>query len=165
MIKFDFLKKRTFWRYTWAIILILWLAFIFSNSLSTGDDSKKNSDRVVDVIENTFQKISPNFSISAKFVRKLAHFIEFSVLGALILSYRFLWDTDSRLHVYRTLFFGMLTALIDETLQLSSPGRGSRVSDVWIDFSAILVSIIVYFLILFIIKHIKVVKHHDKSCD
>ena len=154
-MKFDFLKKRSFWRIAWLVAVLLWLAFIFSNSLTPAENSKNQSDGVVKVIEETVRKVDPDFTISPKLVRKLAHFFEFFVLGILVSLYPLLWQTESKIHLYRTLFFGMTTALFDETLQLASPGRGSLVSDVWLDFSAIVSAIIVYSLIHFVINRKK----------
>ena len=150
-----FLKKRSFWRVAWIVALVSWCIFIFANSLTPAEDSKSQSDGVVKVIEETVQKVDPEFTISPKLVRKLAHFFEFFVLGTLLLLYRNLWKTNATLHLYRTLFFGMAAALFDETLQLTSPGRGSLVADVWLDFSAVVVSATVYSLISCLIKYKK----------
>ena len=42
---------------------------------------------------------------------------------------------------FHVLFYGMTTALIDETIQLFSAGRAARVTDVWIDFGGLCVGL------------------------
>lgn len=42
-----------------------------------------------------------------------------------------------------TAFAGLITALMDETIQLFSAGRSSQVTDVWIDFAGCVVGIVV----------------------
>ena len=51
-------------------------------------------------------------------------------------------------HVSWPLFFGLLTAVIDETIQLYVPGRSSSVKDVLLDFSGVLTGLFIALLIL-----------------
>ena len=45
-------------------------------------------------------------------------------------------------HVSWPALLGVLTALCDETIQLFYAGRGSRVTDVWIDFAGVVTGIL-----------------------
>lgn len=66
-------------------------------------------------------------------IRKLAHFLEYAMIGALFASY-FRKTKSSKLDILVYSLFGVvLIALSDEYLQRFM-GRGSLVSDVWIDF-------------------------------
>ena len=154
-------KKRSVFFWVLTVLSLVWTAFIFSNSLKNADDSLIQSGCIVDFVIDSIlcvpdDKLTVDFAaFVTNFVRKLAHFFEFFVLGTLLLLYRNLWKTNATLHLYRTLFFGMAAALFDETLQLTSPGRGSLVADVWLDFSAVVVSATVYSLISCLIKYKK----------
>ena len=73
------------------------------------------------------------FELTEHFIRKLAHFTEFAVLGALA---GLLFGGRCQ-HLWIGLLFaamtGVATALCDETIQLFVPGRTGQIPDVWID--------------------------------
>ena len=62
-------------------------------------------------------------------IRKLAHFLEFAILGVILCN------------VYAAtgyiLFLGLAVAVSDEYIQLHSPGRSALVTDVILDFSGV----------------------------
>lgn len=45
---------------------------------------------------------------------------------------------------------GLLTAVIDETIQLNVPGRAGMITDVWLDFSGVLTGAVLM-LVAFVI--------------
>ena len=135
-------KSRTYRRGTAVNIILLcltviWLFFLFSNSLKTAADSSDDSGRLLSLLRNIFPGITDHL------VRKAAHFVEFLLLGVLssltvLLRVKmkggklpsaafpaFGWLTS----------FGLLSAIADETLQYFSPGRSPEVIDVVIDFA------------------------------
>ncbi len=63
----------------WILICltVAWLVFIFSNSLKSASDSTEDSNFVLGILSKLFPAITETV------VRKLAHFSEFAVLGAL----------------------------------------------------------------------------------
>ena len=67
-------------------------------------------------------------------MRKLAHFTEFAVLGALLLLLTAAAFRVRLQSVVNCLFFLLLAALTDETIQIFT-GRGPQVQDVWLDFA------------------------------
>lgn len=111
-------------------VLLIWIAFIFTRSLQSTDHSNLESQWVLDLL----QKFCP-FSLSMYVVRKLAHFIEFAVLGMLagLLFGGQCKSLSSGLLL--AALTGVIIALGDETIQLFVPGRTSRVSDVWLDIA------------------------------
>lgn len=124
------MKKRRFY----IVAACAATAFIFSNSLKTASVSTESSNTVIKYLEYILVFFGINIQ-SAKLVhpiRKAAHFTEFFVQGAL-LSGCFGGKYKSRI-VY-ILFSGLLTACTDELIQSFVPGRGSMVSDVFIDFA------------------------------
>jgi VanZ family protein len=127
-------------RIIWIIITILWCVFIFSNSLTPADESSKHSHSVLEVVNDILNLFGIEYLVLHHFIRKVAHFVEFFVLGILLSSSVFLWKLPANNHLLNTAFTGLVIALTDETLQLFVYGRGSKVSDVWIDFSAVVIS-------------------------
>jgi len=123
-----------------AAMSLLWLCFIFSNSLKSADVSSQDSGRLLLFM----QKIFP--SMSDHVLRKLAHFAEFAVLGVLAALTAAFWLKLQRLRssdnapvklfpaVLILAAFGVLCPVIDELLQLFSPGRSTEFLDMLIDF-------------------------------
>ena len=131
------MKKKTKFG-IFLTLTLLWVCFIFTRSLQPGDQSAEESGWVLTMI----QLISPN--ISMHIVRKLAHFTEFAILGALA-SLTQLQATS--VHLTLLLFFGLLCAMADETIQLSISGRNGQVQDVWIDFAGVAAAVILIFVL------------------
>ena len=108
--------------------VLLWIAFIFCRSLQPEDISTLESTWVLTLL----QRLVP-FELTEHFVRKLAHFTEFAVLGVLAGTLfggrcRRLWTG-----LLFAAMIGVVTALCDETIQLFVDGRSSQITDVWID--------------------------------
>ena len=127
-----------------TILLILLIAinltFIWCNSLLDQTQSGQVSSEVTEVIRPILEPIIGEDNYSGGIVRKLAHFVEFGVLGGLLSLLM------NRLHLTRglsrllllpyLLTSGLLAAMIDETIQIYT-NRGSQVLDVWLDFSGV----------------------------
>lgn len=133
-------------RRVYLVLTIAMLCFIWGNSSMSGTASGALSGRFLKYLAPL---LAP-FGSKAEFVlRKLAHFSEFTLLGFL-LSGLTQPETPTPWRT-RPFFLGLAAACIDETIQIYSPGRGSSLLDVWIDFSGItlgvLVSLAVYGLI------------------
>ena len=146
-MNFRFLKRRTFWKIVWIAALLFWCFFILSNSFQSGEKSGESSTRVLKIVETTVKKIDPELSVTEKFVRKSAHFFEYFGLG-ILLSLSPVFIKSRRTTLRHTLFVGLLFAMTDETVQLFSPGREGTLVDVWLDFSAVLLSSLLTFIII-----------------
>lgn len=111
-------------------MIALMLLFIWSNSLAGSEKSNALSGWVVRWLKPL---VDPQGRIPEdKFdygVRKSAHIIEYALLGALLVTASAQAQNRS---VWLLLFFVLLSALIDESIQ-SFTGRTSQVQDVWID--------------------------------
>ncbi len=132
-----------------SVLIALTLGFIWGNSLLPSEISSGISGSVAELVNKIFGAVFPGYSPSAEaggdgLIRKLAHFTEFMVLGIelTVLVYRIL-----RSNIVLPPFCGLLAALCDETIQLFSEGRGSKVSDVWIDFAGVMVGFLLVILI------------------
>ena len=138
------------------LAIVLTMSIIFGNSLKSTAESGEQSDKVVEIVRPV---IDPNHQMSDQeisfVVRKSAHFIEFFVLGleCALLAY----------HISRkltlagcvcSLLWCLLSANTDEFIQ-SFTGRGSKVSDVLIDFSGALTCVALGFALGRAIKFLK----------
>lgn len=109
-------------------------AFIFSNSLKTATVSDASSNVIVEYVKMILMKIGLGID-SARLVypvRKTAHVTEFLLQGMFISG---CFGGKYKGRIIYILFFGLLTACVDELIQSFVPGRGSLVSDVFIDFA------------------------------
>lgn len=130
-------KDRRFW--LWFVLTLLWIGFIFWHSSRSASQSDKESLGLLAYI----QKLLP--WMTHRMLRKLAHFGEFAIAGALLTGTFF---HAKNFILLKPLSFGLLTALCDETIQLFSEGRSSSIKDLWIDFSGVLLGTLFLWLIL-----------------
>lgn len=136
-------------RKVFMILLALNVAFIWGNSTLDGTDSKGLSDRVIAVLVEIFdidytgdREDEPDMNF---LVRKAAHATEFALLG--VLSAALLSGKGQKERGWRcvAVLFGVLVALMDETIQLFH-GRTSSVKDVWLDCAGLLAGILLVVL-------------------
>ena len=130
------------------------MAFIWLNSLQVGIISAKMSGSVTEGLNTLLGKFIDEFYISGYVVRKLAHFLEFAVLGLLFcINFCYVFDikkTDTqkrRSLLWLALPCSVTVAGIDECIQLFVEGRGGSFTDVLIDSSGSLLVIGTFFLI------------------
>ena len=116
------------------------VCFIFSNSMQTGGvDSSSASQAVQDFLQGLLRRLGHPAAaarLTEHMVRKAAHFCEYMLEGFLLLLGVRLFSRKLRFLSWPALL-GLLTALCDETIQLFYAGRGSSVTDVWIDFAGV----------------------------
>lgn len=122
------LRDRRTWRAALWVLVGLTAAFILSRSMRGKVASDGESQWVTDLLREIFH----SDSISHAFVRKLAHFTEFFILGAELSGLLWLERRRSVQSYLNIWFAGELCALLDETVQIFS-GRGPSVADVWLD--------------------------------
>lgn len=117
----------------WTALIVLTLAFIWGNSLLPPERSFALSDMVQKALSYFTPVDSPAGAAGGTWsavVRKLAHFTEFCVLGALLR----LRLRSAEERPWPPLLAGLLAALTDETIQYFT-ARTSLVFDVWLDFA------------------------------
>lgn len=141
------------------LFIILLLAFIWGNSILTSDQSWAISNSVKEFISNTLglftsHSTQASSELSGAFVRKLAHFVEFSLLGISIVFVNPKYCRTNFQKLALVLLIGILTATIDETIQIFS-GRTSAVKDIWIDFSGYIFGVITAYSAQFLFNKTK----------
>ncbi|MBP3684794.1 MAG: VanZ family protein [Oscillospiraceae bacterium] len=122
-------------------LLICNLAFIWGNSLLPGEISGAISDFVKELIA-MFLPAGPDQAPGGGLLRKIAHFTEFTALGAL-LGWLFGMLNRGKLLPFGC---GVLAASIDETIQRFVPDRGPSIKDVCIDSCGVLTGIVLLYL-------------------
>lgn len=111
------------------LLLIMWLYFIYSMSSSSGSVSTRESSVFVAFIMNLFH-IENKYLITL-LVRKLAHFIEYFILGLFTVN---CFNAFNKRKILYISLFCLLVAILDECHQLYVPGRSFGYIDIMIDF-------------------------------
>lgn len=113
-------------------LAILWIFFIFAFSMQSGEESSQISGGIVSMLIGLF--FPHDFAYIGQlefFIRKLAHFAEYFVLGVLVL--QTLKQTKCPKQVLVSLVICVLVASCDETIQLFSGGCSGKIADVVLD--------------------------------
>ena len=138
-------------RVIFTTALIGCIAFIFSNSIKIAAASSMSSGRVLRWMQAVLRRLGhPALAqrLTQHFVRKLAHFCEYTLEGFLLMLCMRVYSRHPLRHISVPLLGGVLTALADETIQLYSPGRSSQVTDVWLDSLGVLAGILAALVLL-----------------
>ena len=153
--------KRTKKRMILCIcLLICCLAFIWGNSLTSGEDSGNLSGGIMEWI-NTFLRLdAAGADMLHWLIRKGAHFTEFACLG-LLLTWLFGMMGEKKGHLFcMPLLFGMMAACMDETIQVFTPDRGPSPIDIWIDTCGVAAGITIL-----LIGHYYTCKKHTRNLE
>ena len=129
------------------LALLLWILFIFSHSLKPAAASTQESDFVRQLLSFLVRH-----EFSSTFVRKMAHFVEFGVLGVLAAGFFAGWAKRSLPGLFYSAALSMTTALCDETIQHFVAGRDGRVLDVLLDFAGALTGAAAVLILLHLVR-------------
>lgn len=138
-------------RAIFTIALFACVIFIFRNSLQNSADSSLRSQSVMAHLNAMLGHLHLG-PLSEHIVRKLAHFSEYMLEGFLLMLCLRVYTNRFVRYVSWPLLGGMATALMDETLQIWSPGRSSQVSDVWIDMAGVVSGLLIALVALLILR-------------
>ncbi len=141
-------RKAKFLRFFYFALLLLWIAFIFSNSLRDATASGAQSGALLSKLNRILDWLHiPSFlHPTHHFIRKCAHFTEYAILG--ILTY------GAVLQFRYTEFWGCIPAVgisfsiacTDEFLQHFSAGRSPQLSDALLDGAGAWTGILLLYL-------------------
>ena len=149
------------------ISTLLVLAFIFSNAVATGEDSSKQSTEITVKVQEVVAVIAPNspiatasgedFDVLHSFVRTLAHFAEYALLGACSFGTFLSFMQKGRWrYAFFTPAFLALTAAVDEFAQSLTAGRAAQFADFTVDClgsaCGMAVALLVYGLVVLILN-------------
>lgn len=146
------MKKPDLKRY----LLIVWILFIFINSLLPAQTSSLQSGFVTSMVKTIldYMHISYDDVFLSSFIRTFAHFIEFFILGVFIVINHASLNTW-----YKKLILILVIPIIDETIQLFTPGRAFEWFDIAIDLLGGFMGIIASLFLMKLIKHLEHLKH------
>ena len=102
--------------------------------------SEGASGRVLDFMQKVLRKLGmPGAAnhLTMHIIRKLAHFLEFALLGVILCNVYAAFGVSHRTATGYILFLGLAVAVTDEYIQLHAPGRSALVTDVILDFSGV----------------------------
>ena len=140
-----------------ALLALLAVGFIFSNSLEARDASNQKSNAIVDEVKPVVdpQDTIPRGTFN-HYVRKSAHFLEFAALGFCLMGLSDAIGRKRRIpRVPAALLAALLVASMDETLQFFAVERGPGIKDVLIDFFGAVCGLLLMLLCLTIEKDIR----------
>ena len=130
------------------VYVVLWMALIFSFSAFSSDDSSQQSGRAVQLVLWIVRSLSGEKMATALagaeiefFIRKVAHFTEYAILGVLVaraLMLNGVW------HPLLALEICAAYAGLDEFHQFFVPGRSMELRDVCIDSCGAVFGILMY---------------------
>ncbi len=155
------------------VLIVVSIVFAWGHSMIPATESSEESGFVFELLRPVLSAFFPEDMINGLFVRKLAHFCEYTLMGlemsayaAIIIrtnyvSFRKEADkTYKKTHRKQTLclaintvFCGLAVAFIDETIQIFSPGRGPEIADVWLDMGGFVCGGCVVGLVCMIFGH------------
>lgn len=126
-----------------VLLLFIWIIVIFLFSAETGRTSlSKSKDLLQSIIDMT------NFHfLSVYIIRKIAHFLEYLILGFLLLMTISKFKPLNKKIILVSIFLCVLYACTDEMHQLFVPGRDGRIFDVFVDTMGILLGVTIYRLL------------------
>ena len=136
-----FKKRKALWLLPISITL-----FAFLNSAIPGQQSTQISSSVMKTLIQFLESLS--ISIPAAqlhfFIRKAAHFSEYTALG-FTMFFADYFQEYKPLNKKIILLFLIITPIIDEGIQLFSFGRSAQVSDVMIDWAGIIFGSLIFY--------------------
>lgn len=124
--------KKHILSYILILLIVLTVAFIWGNSMLDGESSAELSNGLLDKLRPylALAGISPEDDI---WLRKLAHFCEFSLLGFELCLLFVLREKQGRAAFASASVSALVVAAVDEGIQMFS-GRYSHILDVLLDF-------------------------------
>lgn len=141
------MKKKTILFICTLLILLIWL-----NSCVQGTLSNDLSAHVTSWVYDTFH-LEGDFLTLHVFIRKSAHFIEYTLLGIFI-SWLYFYIKQKKSFIVPFLF-SFLIACLDELIQYYTPMRNGQFKDVLLDMSGALFGISLFYIIKKIQQRIK----------
>ena len=129
--------------------------FIFSNSLAPADVSGGASSRALEIVQSILAALRWNVPVTEHFLRKAGHFSEYLALGLLLAATLRAYMPRAGVGIFLPLFAGLLTAVLDETIQLFVEGRSGQISDVLLDFSGVLAGLGLFFGVAALCRYVR----------
>ena len=141
-------KKVVIARVIMTVLTIAAVAAIFCNSSQNAVESTERSSPLTDWINGILAGFPIPFSVTENFIRKLAHFTEYAILGTMLSLTYYLYLLKIKKALIATLITGAVIATIDEIIQLFPAGRSCQISDMLLDFCGVTFATVIVMLII-----------------
>lgn len=125
------------------ILVLIWMIIIFIMSSFNAEDSANQSNFIVNIIANILN--INNIELLNLIIRKLAHYIEYLILGILVIN-MFIKNNIPKSYLI-SIIFCVIYAISDEIHQFIIPGRACQIKDILIDSIGSITGIYLYKLI------------------
>ena len=126
-----------------CLLALLWTIFIWSNSAKPAVESAGQSLQVLEYLKEFLLLLGFDQEVLHTLVRKAAHVAEFTLLASLWTGFAGkMWRTDRKFALLFPFSVCLMTALADETIQLSFEGRAGMIQDLWVDLMGVVIGIV-----------------------
>ena len=155
------MRTKTFW--VKLALVVLMLLFVWGNSLLPASVSGDESNAVLRLVRPLVAAVQGvlarhGHELAQEYlVRKIAHFTEYAVLGALMLA--LFTKPGLRVMPLPSAALCLAAALLDEGIQIFSEGRGPRLRDVLLDFTGACFGIALVWLFVLLARLIRKIKN------
>lgn len=156
-------KKVLIIRVILTVLTVAAVAAIFYNSSQDAVESTERSSPLTDWINGILAGFPIPFSVTENFIRKLAHFTEYSILGALLSVTYYLYFHRIKTALISTLISGAVIATIDEIIQLFPAGRSCQISDILLDCCGVAFATAIVMLIIRAIENNRLKKQLNEQ--
>lgn len=131
----------------WTALTLLYLLFIYSNSMRPAVESSNQSQGLLRMIEKAFPFIVHTLGLTEHILRKMAHFGEYMILGMLLAQTVRAYGVFPVRQLWLVPPAGFLMASVDEGIQLFTEGRSGQISDVLLDLCGVVAGLLIWRII------------------
>ncbi len=142
------MKRKKTIRIVLIILILLWAVLVFGMSNQQGEESSGLSRKITSLFFKTEEQIE----IIEPYVRKIAHFSEYALGGALFIGLFLTYEWSEERQMIVSILLGIWYAILDEVHQLFVPNRHGSILDVCIDSLGICVGVCFIMLLYKIYK-------------
>ena len=138
-------------------LLVIWLVLIFCLSNDNGVESSNKSDNIASFIVSKVNSITGHDTLDNDFiievdniiviVRKIAHFLEYFILGILVLNVLNCYKIISIRLVIIAILFCFTYAISDEIHQLFVQDRTGKFTDALIDTTGSIIGTSIFYIL------------------
>lgn len=136
-------------RYIWTAVTVLYVLFVFSNSMKPAVISSADSGKVLTMIQGFMSDSGVDYQwLTEHIIRKIGHFSEYTLLGILLSNAIPAYGLKSEVGWFIHLTAAYLVPFVDETIQLFVMGRSGQISDVWLDCGGVAFGTLLMIMVL-----------------
>jgi VanZ family protein len=139
-----------------TMLCVLTAAVIFRNSIQDAELSSIESGSLLESLGALLRAVHIDIAITDHLIRKTAHFVEYFILGAVLSGTAYAYALTLRGMFAGALPVGLAVAVCDELIQTTAPGRSCEITDMALDFSAVVTAAAIMSIILAIYRRHKV---------